>query len=91
MGSLRAVFATYDLCTANGIDMYGGGDFELGPGRRQNQYLASLFHADGPNDIAPGVFNLDPLPDGSLPASPLSVTPAATGFDLQTQVWEDVA
>ena len=27
--------------------------FELGPGRGQLQYLASLFHPDGPNDLAP--------------------------------------
>ena len=33
--------------------MYGGGQFELGHGREQIQRLASLFYADGPNDVAP--------------------------------------
>ena len=37
-----------------GIGMYGGGQFELGPGRGHIQYLASLFHPDTPNDVAPG-------------------------------------
>ena len=36
--------------------MYGGGQFELGPGRGQIQYLASVFHPDGPNDVAPTGF-----------------------------------
>src|SRR6185437_15722005 len=49
---------------------YGGGQFELGVGRGQIQALASLFHADAPNDIAPGVYNL-PDPPAELPRSPL--------------------
>ncbi len=53
-GPLRALFAAYAYCEARAIQMYGGGQFELGPGRGQIQYLASLFHPDGPNDIAPG-------------------------------------
>ena len=47
----------YEHCEANGIGMYGGGQFELGVGRGQIQYLASLFHPDGPNDVAPGGYN----------------------------------
>jgi hypothetical protein len=50
--------------------MYGGGQFELGVGRRHIQVLASLFYADGPNDVAPKEYNLlGPLP--GLPRSPL--------------------
>jgi hypothetical protein len=78
-GSLAALFAGYDHCEARGIGAYGGGQFELGVGRGQIQYLASLFHPDGPNDIAPGGFDaLDP-PAG-LPTSPLDPQPAPTGF-----------
>ena len=51
--------------------MYGGGQFELGVGRGQIQYLASLFHSDSPNDVAPAGYNLDPL-DPELPQSPLA-------------------
>ena len=59
--------------------MYGGGQFELGPGRGQIQYLASLFHPDGPNDVAPGGFNEPEVPPG-LPSSPLPVAVEPTGF-----------
>jgi hypothetical protein len=59
--------------------MYGGGMGELGVARGQIQLLASLFHPDAPNDIAPTGFNaLDPA--AGLPFSPLPPAPAATGF-----------
>jgi hypothetical protein len=73
-GSVRRLFDFYDACEREGIALYGGGQFELGPGRDQIQLLASLFHPDAPNDVAPGGFNAsEPLPD--LPASPLSLSP----------------
>jgi len=77
-GSVERLFAAYDYCAANGIGAYGGGQWELGPGRGQIQLLAALFHPDTPNDVAPREFNLDPRP--GLPTSPLTVTPRATGF-----------
>ena len=78
-GSLEALFAGYDHCEARGIGAYGGGQFELGQGRGQIQYLASLFHPDGPNDIAPGGYDaLDPAP--GLPPSPLEPRLEPTGF-----------
>jgi len=58
--------------------MYGGGQFELGPGRRQLQVLASLFYPDGPNDIAPSEYN-EGEPRAGLPSSPLPA-PEALGF-----------
>ena len=79
-GRLQTLLAVYDHCLANDIAMYGGGFGELGVGRRQIQYLASLFHPDTPNDVAPSGYNLPEL-DPSLPTSPLAATPAATGFD----------
>jgi hypothetical protein len=78
-GSLRALLDFYDACNERGIALYGGGQFELGPGRGQIQYLASLFHPDAPNDVAPAVYN-DPDPRGELPASPLAPAPDSTGF-----------
>ncbi len=77
-GSIERLFAAYDACVARGIGAYGGGQFELGPGRGQIQLLAALFHPHTPNDVAPTGFNLDPA--GGLPASPLSVTADAVGF-----------
>jgi L-alanine-DL-glutamate epimerase-like enolase superfamily enzyme len=78
-GSIRELFALYDYCAEHGIGLYGGGQFELGPGRGQIQYLASVFHPDGPNDVAPGAYN-DPEPTAGLPASPLEPVPDAIGF-----------
>ena len=78
-GSLRGLFAAYDFCTATNLVSYGGGMFELGPGRGQLQYLASLFHADGPNDLAPPEYNMVRF-DGTLPPCPLPPQPHATGF-----------
>jgi L-alanine-DL-glutamate epimerase-like enolase superfamily enzyme len=78
-GRLREVLAFYDHCAAHGIALYGGGMFELGPGRGQIQYLASLFHPDGPNDVAPRAYN-DPEPRPGLPPSPLLAAPEDVGF-----------
>jgi hypothetical protein len=79
IGGLPKLCATYDYCAEHGIGAYGGGQFELGPGRGQAQYLASLFHPDAPNDLAPVGYNVDEPPAG-LPDSPLAPAPAPTGF-----------
>jgi L-alanine-DL-glutamate epimerase-like enolase superfamily enzyme len=79
LGGLRNLLDAYDYCAERGIGTYGGGQFELGVGRGQNQYLASLFHPDAPNDVAPGGYNL-PAPAAGLPSSPLEPKPAAVGF-----------
>jgi hypothetical protein len=83
IGGLKKLCETYDYCGERGIGAYGGGQFELGPGRGQAQYLASLFHHDAPNDLAPVGFNEnDPAP--GLPASPLPPAPSPTGFRWQS-------
>jgi hypothetical protein len=79
IGGLKKLCDTYDYCAENGIGAYGGGQFELGPGRGQAQYLASLFHPDTPNDLAPVGFNENEPPAG-LPSSPLTPTPTPVGF-----------
>ena len=79
LGGLRNLLDAYDYCAERSIGNYGGGQFELGVGRAQNQYLASLFHPDAPNDVAPSGFNL-PTPPSDLPSSPLAPAPSATGF-----------
>ena len=78
-GSVRAVFDAYDYCEAQGVGVYGGGMFEQGPGRGQLQYLASLFHPDTPNDIAPPEYNGQVVPP-DLPHAPLAPEPHPTGF-----------
>jgi L-alanine-DL-glutamate epimerase-like enolase superfamily enzyme len=79
LGGLRSLLDAYDYCAERSIGNYGGGQFELGVGRGQNQYLASIFHADAPNDVAPTGFNL-PEPPAGLPSSPLPPTPSPLGF-----------
>jgi hypothetical protein len=77
-GSVARLFAAYDYCEEHGIGAYGGGQWELGPGRGQIQVLASLFHPDTPNDVAPREYNLGAQP--GLPESPLDVRPRKTGL-----------
>jgi len=79
LGPLRSLFAAYEYCDERGIGMYGGGQFELGPGRGHIQYLASIFHPDTPNDVAPGGHNDPDVPAG-LPESPLEPVAHDTGF-----------
>jgi len=79
VGPLGELFGTYAYCEQQGIGMYGGGQFELGVGRGHIQYLASIFHPDTPNDVAPGGYN-DPAVPAGLPDSPLAVQAHATGF-----------
>jgi hypothetical protein len=79
-GTLRRLFDFYDWCEQRGVALYGGGQFELGPGRSQIQLLAAIFHPDGPNDVAPSEFN-EPEPRAGLPESPLLPQPV-TGFRL---------
>jgi len=81
-GALPELFAAYDYLEDRGIGAYGGGQFELGVGRGQIQALAALFHADAPNDIAPGVYNL-PDPPAELPRSPLEPRLVDPGFGWQ--------
>ncbi len=78
-GTIEKLLDAYDYCAEQGIDVYGGGQFELGPGRGQIQYLASLFHAESPNDVAPAGYN-EPSPGSELETSPLDQAPSAIGF-----------
>jgi hypothetical protein len=79
IGGLKRLCDAYDYCAERGIGAYGGGQFELGPGRGQAQYLASVFHPDTPNDLAPSGYNVDDPPAG-LASSPLPAAPDVAGF-----------
>jgi hypothetical protein len=78
MGTLRRVFDLYAHAEATGLRLYGGGMGENGPARQQIQLLASLFHPDAPNDVAPSPYNAA-VPAAGLPASPLP-PPRPDGF-----------
>ena len=77
-GKLERLLECIEYCDANGIRLYGGGQFELDVGRRQIQALASLFYPDGPNDVAPSEYNAGGPREG-LPQSPLPA-PSGSGF-----------
>jgi hypothetical protein len=77
-GTTERLLECIEHCARAGIQMYGGGQFELGVGRRHIQVLASVFYPGGPNDVAPREYNMgDPRP--GLPPSPLD-PPEAVGF-----------
>lgn len=78
-GSLQELMSVYEFCEREGIKVYGGGQGELGVGRQQIQYLASLFHPGTPNDVAPSGYNDPSVPDG-LATSPMEPKPAEAGF-----------
>jgi hypothetical protein len=78
-GSVESVLATVDWARERDVALYGGGQFELGPGRGQIQALAATLYPDAPNDVAPGAVN-DPEPPADLPASPLAVPDCWTGL-----------
>jgi hypothetical protein len=78
-GTLGKLFEFYERCQAEGIALYGGGQFELGPGRGQIQLLASLFSSAGSNDVAPTGYN-DAVPRTGLETSPLAPLPERYGF-----------
>jgi hypothetical protein len=69
-GTLRELLKTIEACEEREIQMYGGGQYELGSGRLHIQRLASVFYPDGPNDVAPSVYN-EGEPREGLPQSPL--------------------
>jgi L-alanine-DL-glutamate epimerase-like enolase superfamily enzyme len=75
-GTVRKLLECIEACEERGVQMYGGGQFELGHGREQIQSLASLFYADGPNDVAPSEYN----EGGARPGLPTSPLPAPDGI-----------
>lgn len=78
-GRLESLFDLYDHCAERGIELYGGGQFELGVGRSQAQLLASLVHPEGCNDLAPAEFHTA-KPGDAVPESPRVLDGDAVGF-----------
>jgi hypothetical protein len=78
-GSLSELLDIYEHCEREGIAIYGGGQGELQCGRGQIQYLASLFHPQTPNDVAPSGYNDPAVPPG-MPTSPMDPAQSETGF-----------
>jgi len=77
-GSLGALLDCVARAQAVGMELYGGGQFELGVGRDQIQALASLLYPAGPNDVAPRDYHGDAR--AGAPRSPLEPLVQAPGF-----------
>ncbi len=79
IGSVRALLDIYDHCERHGLHMYGGGMGERETARGQIELLASLFHPDSTNDVAPSPYNQPDL-TADLPQSPLVPGTPTSGF-----------
>lgn len=79
-GTIESLFETIEYCRERDIQLYGGGQFELGIGRSHLHAFASLFYPDGPNDVAPRVYN-EPDLRSDLPRSPLSPPREPVGLE----------
>jgi L-alanine-DL-glutamate epimerase-like enolase superfamily enzyme len=77
--ALRPLLETIEYAQARGMQLYGGGQFELGAGRSHIQAFASVYYPDNANDVAPSVYNEPELP-ASAPASPLPVPESPRGL-----------
>ncbi|MFB6221881.1 MAG: hypothetical protein ABEH90_10650 [Halolamina sp.] len=78
-GTVESLFRVLRWALERGVNLYGGGQFELSVGRAQAHELASLYYPDGPNDLAPSVYNEESLPP-ELPRSPIGVPADHEGF-----------
>src|SRR5262249_58604985 len=56
-GTLRGLLETIEACEERGITLYGGGQYELGPGRPQIQRLARVCYPAGPTALPPSSHN----------------------------------
>jgi len=77
-GSVGALLDCVERAQAAGMELYGGGQFELGVGRDQIQALASLLYPEGPNDVAPREYH--GAAHAGAPHSPLEPLAQAPGF-----------
>ena len=80
--TVERLLACVEHCERRGIRMYGGGQFEIGPGRAQIQAVAAALSPGGPNDVAPRGYNAAAPADG-LPGSPLPA-PVGIGFGAES-------
>jgi len=84
LGTVQRLLECIEQAAAAGIALYGGGQFELGPGRGQIQALASLFYPRAPNDVAPPGYN-DVTVRAGLPGSPLPPPARPLGFSFSDE------
>ncbi len=80
-GPLRELFAAYDHCDdARASAPTAAASGSSGPGRGHIQYLASVFHPDTPNDVAPSGYNTDRHRARATRRARCEPATSATGF-----------
>lgn len=77
--TVERLLRVLDWMQQHDVAAYGGGQFELGPGRKQIQHLASLCYADAANDVAPVEYHADAF-ESAPPVSPLPAFTDTVGF-----------
>ena len=77
--TVERLLRVLDWCQTHGVQAYGGGQFELGPGRKQIQHLASFCYAEAANDVAPVDYHADDFEVAPL-TSPLPAFTDVAGF-----------
>ncbi|MBJ7348754.1 MAG: hypothetical protein JHC87_09315, partial [Thermoleophilaceae bacterium] len=78
-GPVSALLAAIEYCQQHDIEMYSGGQYELGVGRGHLHVVASLFFPDSPNDAAPVEYHA-PQPVAGVPQTPLAPPAQMHGF-----------
>jgi L-alanine-DL-glutamate epimerase-like enolase superfamily enzyme len=76
MGGILEALECVARCAAAGIDVYFGGMFEVGIGRRQLWALAALLCPEAPNDVAPLAIG----PEAPPRPERLRIDPGSAGF-----------
>ena len=79
VGPLRELLTTYAECDERGIGATAAASSSWARAAVRSSCLASVFHPDTPNDVAPGRLQR-PGPAARPAAEPLPPEPSATGF-----------
>ena len=80
-GSIRKLLDAIEYCINHDIEMYGGGQFELGKGRQHIHSIASIFYPESNSDIAPRNYN-DQEPE-NLESPPVKPEKALKGLEYR--------
>ena len=79
-GSWQDLLDIYDYCEREGSSRTAAAKTELDVGRGHIQLLASIFHPDAPNDVAPSGYDHRDFPETGLEPSPIDPRPEPIGF-----------
>ena len=82
-GKIENLLETIEYCRENGINMYAGGQFELGIGRQHIHALESIFYPDSRKTQHPNI-QPEKIPENP-PESPLRPKKNLKGLNWQSR------